>query len=101
MSTATRDPLAALSEAMGVGSFSTVRLRLIFLLAGRPMYAGELCRALDARQPNMSHLLAKLRHCGVVEAVRDGRRVTYALTARGKSLHAALASFLASEEAVR
>ncbi len=56
------------------------RLEILHRLAQSPCEVGRLAEELDASQPNISQHLAVLRNAGLVEAVRDGREVRYALT---------------------
>jgi DNA-binding transcriptional ArsR family regulator len=59
---------------------SSKRLELLHLLAEEPMEVGRLAAELGLPQPNVSQHLAVMRAAGLVEATRDGREITYALT---------------------
>ena len=55
------------------------RLRIIHLLGERPREVHELAAELELGQATVSQHLAAMRSVGLVEAVRDGRSVRYAL----------------------
>lgn len=55
------------------------RLRIIHLLGERPREVHELADELAVAQATVSQHLAAMRAVGLVEAVRDGRSVRYAL----------------------
>jgi DNA-binding transcriptional ArsR family regulator len=55
------------------------RLRLLQLLEGGSMTAGELVLAVEGLQPRVSTHLACLRHCGFVDSERRGREIVYSL----------------------
>jgi len=55
------------------------RVRILGLLAGRPMTVTELVEALGLAQGRVSSHLACLRWCGYVRAEVDGRFNRYAL----------------------
>jgi ArsR family transcriptional regulator len=55
------------------------RLRIIHLLGDRPREVHELAHELGLGQATVSQHLAAMRGVGLVEAVRDGRSVRYAL----------------------
>ncbi|MGJ9412842.1 ArsR/SmtB family transcription factor [Aeromicrobium sp. CF4.19] len=55
------------------------RLELLWLMTEQPRTVGELVAAVGASRPSVSQHLAKLRHAGVVEVVRQGRTATYSL----------------------
>jgi len=57
-----------------------IRIAIIHLLADGPREVGRLARELGIAQPNASQHLAVMRTVGLVEAVRDGREVSYRLT---------------------
>lgn len=63
--------LAALGEP--------TRMRLIEQLTQGPQYVGELAQALGVPLVNVSHHLGVLRHAGLLEGSKEGRRVSYAL----------------------
>lgn len=81
------DPAAAAARALG----DPTRLMIAAALAE----GGELCVCDTAwvvgqAQNLVSHHLRQLRTAGLVSARRDGRLVRYALTARGRTLVAAV-----------
>lgn len=55
------------------------RLRIIHLLGEQPREVHELADELELGQATVSQHLAAMRAVGLVEAVRDGRSVRYAL----------------------
>jgi DNA-binding transcriptional ArsR family regulator len=55
------------------------RLEILHALAAGPIEVGRLAARIGASQPNVSQHLGILRGAGLVEAVRDGREVRYAL----------------------
>jgi len=57
-----------------------VRIAIIHLLANGPHEVGRIARELHISQPNASQHLAVMRTVGLVEALRDGREVSYRLT---------------------
>jgi DNA-binding transcriptional ArsR family regulator len=57
-----------------------VRIAIIHLLASEPREVGRIARELRISQPNASQHLAVMRTVGLVEAVRDGREVSYRLS---------------------
>ena len=59
---------------------SVHRLRILHLLGERPCEVNELARALEMSQATASQHLGAMRAAGLVEAVRDGRNVTYQLS---------------------
>jgi DNA-binding transcriptional ArsR family regulator len=56
------------------------RLRIVHLLGRAPCEVNELARELGMSQAAASQHLAAMRSVGVVDAVRDGRSVRYALS---------------------
>ena len=58
---------------------SPYRLRIIRLLSGGPCRVYEVSRALGLCQAATSQHLSAMRGVGLVEAVRDGRQVSYHL----------------------
>lgn len=78
-----QDPMeAAANEAAEVlkSLSNPARLRLLCALVPQDHTVGELEELLDARQSSVSGHLMRLRQEGLVEAVRDGRQVTYKLS---------------------
>jgi DNA-binding transcriptional ArsR family regulator len=55
------------------------RLEILHALAKGPIEVGKLAESIGATQPNVSQHLGILRGAGLVEAMRDGREVRYAL----------------------
>lgn len=62
------------------------RLQAIAMLSKREYQAGELCDELNISQPSLSHHVAMLRHGGIIECRRDGKRYTYAVSDTGYRL---------------
>ena len=58
---------------------SVHRLRILHLLGARPCEVNHLARELGMSQAAASQHLGVMRSVGLVEAVRDGRSVTYRL----------------------
>jgi len=58
---------------------SVHRLRIVHVLGAGPREVNEIVEALALPQAAVSQHLGALRAVGLVEAVRDGRRVRYAL----------------------
>ncbi len=58
------------------------RLLIVHLLGSGPLEVRRLAAELDISQPAVSQHLAALRAAGLVEAVREGRDVSYRLTDR-------------------
>jgi ArsR family transcriptional regulator len=59
---------------------SAHRLRILHLLGARPCEVNQVARELDMSQAAASQHLGAMRAIGLVEAVRDGRAVTYRLS---------------------
>jgi DNA-binding transcriptional ArsR family regulator len=59
------------------------RLQIIHRLATGPVEVGRLAADLRISRPNVSQHLALMRAAGVVDAVRSGREVRYALSDPG------------------
>ena len=57
-----------------------VRIAIVHLLADGPHEVGRIARELGITQPNASQHLGVMRAVGLVEAVREGREVSYRLT---------------------
>ena len=55
------------------------RARLLLILRTAPAYPAELARILGVSRSNLSNHLSCLRGCGLVVAVREGRRLRYRL----------------------
>ena len=55
------------------------RLRLLALMNRGPHCVEDLALALAVPQPKVSRHLAYLRRAGLVEGLRDGRRIFYAI----------------------
>jgi DNA-binding transcriptional ArsR family regulator len=69
------------------------RLGILRLLAKGPRNVTAICKALSRRQPAVSHHLGLLRMCRLVNTMRQGKSVTYAID---KAALKALASGLAA-----
>jgi DNA-binding transcriptional ArsR family regulator len=72
------------------------RLSILLLLEREQTCAGDIAGAVRITQPLASHNLALLAAGGLIEAVRDGKRRVYSLTAEGLKLVAALEPLLAA-----
>lgn len=59
---------------------SAHRLRILHLLGERPCEVNEVARELGMSQAAVSQHLGAMRGTGLVEAIRDGRTVSYRLT---------------------
>lgn len=64
---------AGLLRAMG----DETRLRILEALLVRDRCVTELVQAIGRGQPHVSHHLRILRDCGLVEGLRQGKRVCY------------------------
>ncbi|MFO7949847.1 MAG: metalloregulator ArsR/SmtB family transcription factor [Candidatus Fermentibacteraceae bacterium] len=58
---------------------SETRLRILRMLAGRPMCVNAITRRLGISQPSVSQHLAVLSRAGLVRGSREGSRVHYSL----------------------
>ena len=70
--------MRGLPEALGLLGDKT-RLRLLRLLAERPLTVGQMAVVLGVSQSAVSQHLAKLRHAGFVAEERQGQQVLYHL----------------------
>lgn len=59
---------------------SAHRLRILHLLGARPCEVNEVAHELDMSQAAASQHLGAMRSVGLVEALRDGRTVSYRLS---------------------
>jgi len=71
--------LAALLSAVG----DSLRLRILVLVGKEGRSVAEICRALGAAQPRISHHLAVLKKNGFLEAEVVGRKRIYRWTRGG------------------
>ena len=62
------------------------RLKALCTLHREPCDVGTLCAKMGLTQPAMSYHLANLRHRGIVEATRFGKRNEYSLTEKGRAI---------------
>ncbi len=65
---------------------SPTRASAILMLAQAERTAGGIAEALGQLRPALGHHLAMLRHAGIIAARREGRRVLYRLTDRGRAM---------------
>ena len=79
MPSATND-IDELQASMLRSLASAHRLRILHLLGERPCEVNEVARELGMSQTATSQHLGAMRSAGMVEAVRDGRSVTYRLS---------------------
>lgn len=79
MPSATND-IDELQASMLRSLASAHRLAILHLLGERSCEVNELARALGMSQATASQHLAAMRATGIVEAVRDGRNVSYAVS---------------------
>ncbi len=56
------------------------RLRLLEALLVREKCVTDLVKEIRRRQPHVSHHLRILREAGLIEGLRDGKRVSYRIT---------------------
>ena len=56
-----------------------MRLKILFLLQGRPHSVGEIAESLDIPQPTASRQLSKLQSAGILNRERDGTTVHYSI----------------------
>jgi ArsR family transcriptional regulator len=56
------------------------RLEIVELLHGHEMSAAALLEALETSKANLSKNMAMLVQAGIVDAIRDGRQVSYRLS---------------------
>jgi len=73
----------ALLAALFRGLADPARLSCVLALRDRSCTVGEIVTATGLSQPNVSKHLACLRDCGLVQAERSGRHVTYCLCGTG------------------
>ena len=102
MATATKtkqpDP-AVLRTALKISAVADEhRLGLLLALEGGPRGAGDLESPEEEGRSARSHRLAVLRHTGMVDFRREGKRRFYHLTDQGSSLLAGLKPLLKEEE---
>ena len=76
MPTATND-IDELQASLLRSLASAHRIRILHLLADGPCEVNEIARELEMSQANASQHLGAMRGVGLVEAVRDGRNVSY------------------------
>jgi ArsR family transcriptional regulator, virulence genes transcriptional regulator len=55
------------------------RLEILELLSGKSTPASELIAALETSKANLSKHISLLVHAGIVEAIRNGRQISYRL----------------------
>jgi len=79
MQSATND-IDELQATMLRSLASAHRLRILHLLGERPCEVNEVARELGMSQTATSQHLGAMRAAGMVEAIRDGRSVTYRLS---------------------
>ncbi len=70
----------------------STRIKIIRLLAHKPMYVCELEATLSMSQPRISQHLKILKHAGIVEDVKEGQRSVYSLNQN--LLNASLSNFM-------
>ncbi len=73
----------ALLATLFRGLADPARLSCVLVLRERSRTVGEIVAATGLSQPNVSKHLACLRDCGLVQAERSGRFVTYCLCGTG------------------
>lgn len=79
MQSATND-IDELQASMLRSLASAHRLRILHLLGERPCEVNEVARELGMSQTATSQHLGAMRTAGMVEAIRDGRSVSYRLS---------------------
>ncbi|HYI51532.1 MAG TPA: metalloregulator ArsR/SmtB family transcription factor [Microbacterium sp.] len=70
---------AAALARLGHALSDSTRVGVLLALREAPAYPSDLADALEVSRQVMSNQLACLRGCGLVEAIPDGRRVSYRL----------------------
>lgn len=55
------------------------RRRVLELLRGGDLTAGEIADHFDMTKPSLSHHLSALKNAGLVDAERDGQNIIYSL----------------------
>ena len=55
------------------------RRRVLELLRGEDLTAGEIADHFDMTKPSLSHHLSALKNAGLVDAERDGQNIIYSL----------------------
>lgn len=78
VSTVTLSHAEALAQ-LGFALSDRTRAQVLLALREAPAYPSDLADALGVSRQVMSNQLACLRGCGLVTAVRDGRRIWYRL----------------------
>ena len=76
METLTKAPVLA---RFGYAVSDPTRARILLALSAAPSYPSDLADSLGVSRQSMSNHLTCLRGCGLVVAVRDGRRSRYEL----------------------
>ena len=74
------DDIDALQASLLRTLASVHRLRILHLLGAQPREVNEVARELGVSQAAASQHLGAMRAVGLVEALRDGRTVSYRLT---------------------
>ena len=69
------DELALVHKALSVPA----RLRILLMIAERPLCVNAITRSMDISQPSVSQHLAVLRHAGLVSVNRRGYKVHYSI----------------------
>jgi DNA-binding transcriptional ArsR family regulator len=62
------------------------RIKVIMMLSEGEMNVEAMCRELDMTQAAVSHHLKILRYGGVIDAHRQGYKISYLLTQKGHVL---------------
>src|SRR6516225_8701561 len=68
---------------MGRALSDPTRIRILGLLAERPMYGQELAKVLDVKPPTVSHHIAPLVNAGLVHVRRENNYHYYELDSDG------------------
>jgi DNA-binding transcriptional ArsR family regulator len=80
-------------DLLKAGSDPT-RARMLLILAEGERRVSELTAAVELTQPAVSHHLAHLRMCGLIEPRRDGKSTVYSVTDTGRALAATLRTLI-------
>jgi DNA-binding transcriptional ArsR family regulator len=80
----TRPEIRQMAEALGRLA-DEGRLRILFLLEESPRNVAALGTALGQDRHSLSHHLRILRVSGLILSTRNGRRVDYSLTSKGRA----------------
>jgi len=55
------------------------RMKILLALKEKSLSVGEISEKLEVEQSRISHSLASLKHCSIVQAKRNGKKIVYSL----------------------